>query len=215
MCPRPDLIYWFLGCSNLSFSTGSKLLSSRSFVQFFVCWATQKHISMRFPTAATTPQVLQNLKETAGFWETETWQNVTFYMSAYCPHSVGITRQLRHSHLWNLLGKKDNRSWFQCFMCKALSSLSGMYLAHSTHCRRTCFLWKWHYITPSTYSQLVFRLDAQTKWVCREFVGSCAKVCPFIYLQSMSKDPQSRFRSSSTCHIQLRCVFIGQVSNLW
>lgn len=35
-----------------------------------------------------------------------------------------------------------------------------------------------------------------------------------MYLQSVSKDPQRRPGSSSTGHIQLRCVFIGQISNL-
>lgn len=34
------------------------------------------------------------------------------------------------------------------------------------------------------------------------------------YLQSVTKDPHRRPRSSSTGHIQLRCVFIGQISDL-
>lgn len=34
------------------------------------------------------------------------------------------------------------------------------------------------------------------------------------YLQSMSQDPQSRPRASSTRNVQLRSVFVGQVSNL-
>lgn len=44
------------------------------------------------------------------------------------------------------------------------------------------------------------------------YVTKCVCVC--VYLQSMSKDPQSGPGSSSTGHIQLRCIFIGQISNL-
>lgn len=34
------------------------------------------------------------------------------------------------------------------------------------------------------------------------------------YLQSMSQDPQSRPRSPTTRNVQLRSIFVGQVSNL-
>lgn len=42
----------------------------------------------------------------------------------------------------------------------------------------------------------------------------CMCVCVCEYLQSVTKDPHRRPRSSSTGHIQLRCVFIGQISDL-
>lgn len=44
------------------------------------------------------------------------------------------------------------------------------------------------------------------------FAYVCVCVCE--YLQSVTKDPHRRPRSSSTGHIQLRCVFIGQISDL-
>lgn len=45
-------------------------------------------------------------------------------------------------------------------------------------------------------------------------MAQCVFACVCEYLQSVTKDPHRRPRSSSTGHIQLRCVFIGQISDL-
>lgn len=60
--------------------------------------------------------------------------------------------------------------------------------------------------------QLLFREETWTNSSLFSQECVCVYVC--MYLQSMSKDPQSRPGSSSTGNIQLRSIFIGQISNL-
>lgn len=36
---------------------------------------------------------------------------ITFYVSTHCPHSIGVTRQLGHSHLRNLSVDEEGKDY--------------------------------------------------------------------------------------------------------
>ncbi len=65
-------------------------------------WGKHSQVSLTELNKAGV-KALKNIWSMRG-WMNGAWHSkrFTFHMSAYCPHSVRVTGQLRHSHLWHL-----------------------------------------------------------------------------------------------------------------